>query len=335
MNMQTEKEKSALIEVRSLKRKPQTDMEVLRDLLATIEKRIAKLKEISSADALEILPMLDQARERLDAIESAGGSAGSEGTQFESLLMQLDKKEAVFVNRVGGAAALQQARAALPPDGVNQWWFIDQSVAQKRQSTIKRWTIGAGIIAVILIALTIAYNQFLAPDPVFQAGIGFQQTAENKLILGEYQDALVDVNQAIHNLPDYPELFLLRGVIYELLEQPDLAEESFNQARAMLGENEVFFSVRGKYFLMAGLSEQGMLDAEMALSINPDSAVSLMYMGQAYEMQGDLSKAIDYYELASAAAERANNPTLQVMARMQVATLMQQLNIPVLETPEE
>ena len=58
-----------------------------------------------------------------------------------------------------------------------------------------------------------------------------------------------------------------------------------------------------------------------------------MYIAQAYEIQGDISKALDYYELASETAERTGDPTLQVMARMQMATLLQQFNMPTPDAP--
>ena len=336
--MQNENEKTALVAARSTQNQPRTQVAELRDVLTTIERRIAKLKEISPEDALEILPLLDQARERLDALEAAGGGASSErseGTQFETLLRQLEKKGPTFVNRVGGSAVLKRARQERQPDESYWWWFIDEDLAQKRQSKIKRWAIGAAIIGALLIVLVVVYNQFLAPDPAFQAGIGFQQTAENKLIQGQYEEALADVEQAIEHLPDYPELYVLRGVLYDVLEQPDLAEQSYKLAREKLSKEETIYNVRAKYFLLAGLGEPGMADAEMALSINPDSAVSLMYIAQAHEMLGNISKAIDYYELASAAAERTDNPTLQVMARMQIATLLQQFNLINPETPQE
>ena len=339
--MPTENEKKALVTLRSTRNQPRTQVAELRDILTTIEMRIAKLKEISPEDALGILPLLDQAKTRLDALEAAVGGTSREGlarsedSQFESLLMQLDKKSTVFMNRVGGPAVLRQARKERQPDKSDWWWFIDQDLAQKRQLKVKRWAISGAIAAALLIVLVVVYNQFLAPSPEIQAGIGFQQSAENKLIMGEYQEALADVNQAIGHLPDYPELYVLRGVLYDVLDKPDLAEQSYMRAREILSNEETFFNERAKYFLLAGRGESGMADAEMALSINPDSAISLMYIAQAYEMLGDISKAIDYYELASAAAEGSNNPTLQVMARMQIATLLQQYNMPSPETPQD
>ena len=333
--MTTENKKNALVTARSVKNQPHTQVAELRDLLTTLEMRIAKLKEISPEDALEILPLLDQARERLDALKAAGASASSEDSQFESLLLQLEKKRPVFLNRVGGAAALRQSRMERQPDKSAWWWFMDQSQAEERQAKVKRLATIGIIVVALLTVLVVIYNQFLAPSPEFQAGIGFQQTAESQLIAGDYEGALASVGQAIQLLPDNGDLYVLQGVIYDVLDQPDLAEQSYRLARQMLDGEDAFYMIRAKNFLLAGRAELGMADAQMALSLNPDSAVSLMYIAQAHEMQGNISEAIDYYQLASAAAEASNDPTLQVMARMQMANLLQQFNITSPEPTQE
>jgi tetratricopeptide (TPR) repeat protein len=333
--MQTNEQKAALVEAKSTIKQPRTQMEALRDTLSTIEMRIAKLKEISTEDTLEILTLLDQAQEKFNTLEAAGGSASSEGTLYESLLRQLDKKSATFLNQVGGPAALQRARQERQPDLGYWWWYIDEDLAQKRRSRFKSWATSAAIGGALLIVLIVLYNQFLAPDPVTRAGIGFQQAAENKFIQGQHEEALADVHQAIEHLPDYPELYVLQGVIYEILEQPDLAEESYQLAREGLSKEDAFYNERAKYFLMANLAERAIADAELASSINPDSAISYLYIGQAYEVIGDYSAATEYYEAASEAAERTNDVEVQVIARMNLAQVLQRIAPPATPVPTE
>lgn len=333
--MKTEEQRNAITEARSAQNQPRTQVGELRDILETIEKRIAKLKEISSEDALDILPLLDQARERLDALDAAGGSAGSVGTQLETLLRQFEKRGALFVNRVGGPSALQKKRQAHQPDKRYWWWFIDEKLAQQRQSTMKRRAIGLVIVSAVLVVLIVVYNRFLAPDPAFQAGVGFQQSAENLLIQGQYEAALADVEQALANLPDNPELLVMQGVIYEMLDQPDLAVQSYSRAREILSDEETFYNLSAKYFLMTNLLERSIAEAERALSINPDSPISLLYIGQAHEIMGDISTALDYYEAASDAAELTGDVQLQVMARMNLAQALQRVSIPATATPTE
>ncbi len=333
--MQNNTPKDALPETKSGQTQPRTQVGELRDLLKTLENRMARLKEISPEEALEILPLLDQATERIETIEKAGITTSGEASQLESLMRQFRAKGHIFVGKVGGAAVLRQFRQEHQPEESHWWWFIDATIAKERQSKLKRWTAGLLVAGAILAILVIAYQQFLAPSPEFQAGIGFQQTAENKLIMGENEAALADVDQAIKLLADAPELLVMRGVLFEILEKQDLAVESFELARGKYESEDSFFTVRAKYYLMAGLTDAGIKDAETAIALNPDSAVSYMYIAQAYEMLGDIYKAIDYYEIASEAAERTNNATLQVMARMQLATLLQKGTLPTAKPTED
>lgn len=333
--MPTNNDKTAAAETKRSQKQPRTQIGDLRDLLTKLERRIAKLKEISSADALEILSLLDQASNKFETLEKAGGSIGSEATQLESLLRQFQGKRRLFIGRIGGTAVMQQARRERRPDESNWWWFIDKALNQERQSKVKRWIAGLIIWGTVLTVLGVIYQQFFAPDPTFQAGIGFQQTAENNLIAGQFEAALEDVNQAIEHLPNMPELYVMRGVIFEMLEQPELAEVNYELTRDSFEREESFYTARARYYLMAGLPERAIADAQVALSINPDSAVSYLYIAQANEMLADFAKAIEFYEIASEVAQRINNPTLQVMARMQLATLLQQMAAPTAEIPKD
>ena len=333
--MQHNAPNDALSKTKSGQTQPRTQVGELRDLLKTLENRMARVKEISPEEALEILPWLDQATEGIEIIEKSGITTSGEATQLESLLRQFQARRRIFIGRVGGAGVLRQFRRDHQPHESNWWWFIDETIAKERQSKIKNWTVGFVVASVVMTVLVMVYRQYFAPDPVFQAGIGFQQSSENKFIIGEYDAALADVDQAIERLADAPELFVMRGVLFELLEKPDLAVESFEFVRGKFQSEDAFFTVRAKYYLMAGLAEFSIQDAETALAINPDSAVSYMYIAQAYEMLGDVSNAIDYYQTASDVAERTNNATLQVIARMQLATLLQRGMLPTAETAEE
>ena len=115
--MQIEERKTAVAAALSAKKQPRTQVEELRELLRTIEKRLTRLKELSPEDVLGLLPLLDQARGMLDSLTDTGGEglARSESGQFESLLLQFDKKGSTFVNRAGGPGALRRVRGETQP----------------------------------------------------------------------------------------------------------------------------------------------------------------------------------------------------------------------------
>jgi tetratricopeptide (TPR) repeat protein len=273
--------------------------------------------------------LLDQADLRLVTLSESGTSLSSEASQFDTLTRQFHKKGPLFLKQAGGIAAIEQARQDHPNHSSNDWWMIDEIITAQRQATIRRWVLTGGIAVILLLVVGLLYQRFLAPDPEFQAGIGYQQNAENKLIQGDFEGALAEVNEALPRLPEAIELLILRGVIYEMLGQTDLAEMDFNQAQADLEQAEHFYALRARFFIMANQPEQTLMDAQTALEINPDLASVHMYMGQAYELLGDYQAAMDSYETASEIAQATGNPQLDVMARMQLANLLQA--VPMLE----
>jgi tetratricopeptide (TPR) repeat protein len=173
--------------------------------------------------------------------------------------------------------------------------------------------------------LFVVYQNFWKPDPVFQAAIGLRTDAENLLIVEKHAEALIAVNQALELTPGDPYLLILRGVIYEKLDEPELAEKDFENAKEGFPSEDLFYSTRAGYYNMAGSPEAALRDAETAIELNPDSAMAFIREAQAYELLNDITNAIKYYELASDVAERTGNPQIQVIARMNMGQLLQAL----------
>jgi tetratricopeptide (TPR) repeat protein len=330
--MQTNNSKAAIAAAKASQRKPQTLAESLRALLNDLQLRIIRLPEGRTEDAMQIPVMLDQAAAWLDDLHRAGGAASSEESLFETILAQFQKNRKVFLRRVGGAAALEKARQEQQPTADHWWWFVDQALAKERRQATRRTLIVGGLAVLVLAALVVVYRQFLAPDPGLQASVGYQNTAESFLIEGKYEEALAQVILAIQGTPDNPTLYALQGVTYEMLEEPGLATQSFETAQKGYPNQDSFYATRAGFYLMAGQGEQALADTEAAIAINPDSAASFLRKAQAYEMLGNPAMAVKYYELASDVAARIGDPQLQVIARMNLAQVMQVLP-PTAETP--
>ena len=332
--MQRDRSKAAIAAAQVSQKKPQTRVESLRVLLNNLQLRIVRLPQAHNEDALQIPVMLDQAADLLDEIQQSGGSASSEESLFETILAQFQKYRKAFLQRAGGAVALEKARQAHQPTADHWWWFVDETLAAERRQGIRRALIIGGISILVLAVLAVVYQKFLAPDPALQASIGYQTSAENFLTTGEYEEVLAQVELALQNTPDNPTLYVLQGLAYELLGEPELATKSYETAQKGFPNRDSFYAIRAGYYLMANQGELALADTDAAIAINPDSAVSFLRKAQAYEMLGEISKAIDTYELASDVASRIGNPQLEVMARMNLAQLLQMFPSPA-ETPTE
>ena len=304
---------------------PRTQVEELRVLLKDIELRVARLKTASSQDTKELLSMFDQAFSSMAQLEAAGGIATSENSHFETVKAQLNSKRQLFLSRFGGEAALANYRKQHNPPKEHWWWYLDQIQADERRSRAKRVLFAGGIIVVLLVLLFVVYQTFWKPDPILQAAIGLRTDAENLLIDGNNEEALISVNQALELTPEDPYLLILRGVIYQSLDETEFAENDFEKAKEDFTDEDLFYSNRAGYYNMAGQPEAALLDAERAIELNPDSPMAFIRKAQAYELLNDPTMAIKYYELASDIAERTGNPQIQVIARMSLGQLLQAL----------
>jgi cytochrome c-type biogenesis protein CcmH/NrfG len=72
-------------------------------------------------------------------------------------------------------------------------------------------------------------------------------------------------------------------------------------------------------------------DAQEVVAANPESAPGYLLLGQANELLGNGQDAIAAYEKSGRLADAQDNPQLAAIARMNLATLLQQIQV---GTPE-
>lgn len=320
--------KAAAVEAKLKIKRPRTPADELREVLKTLETRIARLDDCPPDEALEMLSLFDQAAAGLDRLQDLGMSPGSERSQFETITSQFRKKMALFVSRAGGARAMERVRHLHQPPADRWWWRADEILAAERKAKIRRGLRSAGIVAAVLVVLAMVYQNFFAPDPALQTSMRHQQQAENSLIEEDYENALQEVGEALVHTPDEPGLYILKGVIEESLDQPEAASASFDSAREILADNEYFYAHRSILYLMIGQAERALADSAAALKINPDSVISYLNMGQAYTLMEDYPAAIESYQLADETAIRTGNTQLQAVARINLAQVLQMGTLP-------
>ncbi len=329
--MTNQPDKSAETQLKTQTKIPPTKAAEFREVLKTLENRLARLSELSPDSALEILDLFDQVNDGMVELQGRGMNVASELGQFETLSAQLKKKRTVFLRRIGGPAILQEQRTTHQPGEDRWWWYVDHSLAQEGKEKAIRWLKTLGITAAVLLVAVLLYQQFLAPDPAVQASYGYSQNAQNAIIDGDYEIALQEVENAIANTPDYPELYVLRGVIQDNLEQPEAASKSFETARQIFAADDKFYNQRSLFYLMMGNAQNAIEDAQTALTVNPDSPYSYLYMAQAYELLGEVVKAIESYEQADDLAQESGDAQLQAIIRVSLSNAYQSIPFP---TPE-
>lgn len=310
-----------------------TPADELRQILTTLEKRLARLSDQSPQQALEILALLDQAELLRQRLRAAGMDPKSEETYLETIHNQFQSQAARYLSQIGGARALVQARQARPTEPQNWWWQIDQWLAERRRIALRRALIGAGLALIVIVVGVLLYQRYLAPDPEYIARISYQQVAENALLRGDYEVGLQEVEAALEIAPEEVELLILKGLLLEVQGELEAAAEAYQQAEQNASSPAAYYEKRAAYYLMAGLYEQTIQAADQAIAANPQSIMGYLHKAQAYDSQNLYPQALENYEKADELAQNSGNAQLQVIVRVNMSNLLQryQSAIPTIE----
>ena len=329
--MESKSEKTTEIQLKTQTQKPKTRLETLRIILKDLENHIARVTELNIDAAFEIPNLFDKAEDLISDLQTRGTNLSSELGQLKTLSAQFNKVRTDFIRKIGGPTEMAEARQERQPPDDHWWWFVDRSLAEDNKRRTQRILRILGLIVVLLVVTALVYNRFFAPDPVIRASYGHQQQAENALVEGHLQEALVEVQNALSFTPEDPDLYTLLGVVQEALEQQTNARDSFDIALAVYDQPEYFYNQRTILYLMLGEPQRALEDAQTAIEINPDSAISHLQQGQAYDALGDKKKAIQSYEMADEIAQSTGNAQLQAIIRINLANTYQQFSLPTME----
>jgi len=332
---QAEAERITAAQLKAQSQKPQTKAESLRQVMKNLEMHVTKLSEIRPEKAHEILSLFDDADRILGELQARDMEMSSELGQLETLSAQFYKKRPAFIRKIGGPQELAKARQKRAPSSDLWWWYVDKSLAEESKQNTIRLLRNFGIGAAVLIIAIFVYNRFFAPDPAIQASYGHQQRAENAVMEGDLENALVEVQQALGYTPDDASLYVLQGVIQDNLDQSEEAGISYETAADLYEQEDYFYNQRSIIYLMLGNPEQALADSEAAIQINSESALSYLNMGQAYEALGDINNAIESYEKADEIAQRTGNAQLQAMIRVSMSNAYQHITMPTFDLPDE
>jgi len=312
----------------------QTRAEELRGLLDHLETRVGKLEHSEKDELLTIPPLLDEAQHLLTELRERGGNWQPEETRLETITAQLERKAGTFVRKVGGKAAVEEARGAQAPEDPAWWWRLDNLVREKKRQQLRKIGKWGLIAAVILVVLGLAYRQFLAPSPEMIAALEHQQEAENLGYLGDYEAALDEVNQGLANVPDDVELLTLKGILLEALARDDEAATAFKRAQQLAEDDILFLRTRAQFYLRLDLLDEAFVNAEALTEQAPDDPAGYLYLAMIYDARDEWRLAMEHYEKASELAQASGEPQLYVMARSRMADLLQNPPLEITPTTE-
>ena len=304
----------------------------LNDLLDTIENKLGRLSFGLGSDAFSILDDLDAAKKRLDQANLQGTDTRAETAQFESICAALRKDAGQFLRQVGGPSGLAAQREKKNSPEEHWWWYLDEVYVQSQKQSLLNSLRIVMIAAVVIGVAVLIYRLFLTPDPKVIAVMNTQQSIEQYFTENDLNQALIEVDKGLGEVPDSPELLIYKAAILEAMGKAEEFASLFKQAQAIIQDAEIFTLNRAQVYLMmnkpeaaSGLLEQYILEDSM-------SAKAFLLLGTAYEVQNDQLRAIDAYEKASTVGNETEDSATVAQARIKLAMLMQSFGLPQIET---
>jgi tetratricopeptide (TPR) repeat protein len=304
-----------------------TPADEVRRLLSSCEQALGGLAG-SSDSALTILRGLDRVHDLLPDLEARGMDLRPERTRLATLEGELQRRATDILRTLRPAGGLAGVRPAGKEERQRWWWYIDEQVREKRGRTTRRVLVLAAGVLALLAVLAVAYQRFLAPDPLTARGLQLQAQGEMLARSGDYAGALERLDGAQALLPASGELYAWRGVLKTLIGQPKQAAELFDSATALFGDTGAFLVTRGQTYLQLQELALAGADAGLILENDPGSPQGHLLRGSVLEARGAIGEAIAAFEAASRFADERKMAELSAVARFRMGIVSQQGAMP-------
>jgi tetratricopeptide (TPR) repeat protein len=291
--------------------------------LDEVERIIGRLSFRVGKEALRILPNLDEAYERLQALQGQTNAPRAEQAQFEAICANLRKEGRVFLRQIGGERVLEGERARRQPPRDYWWWYLDDELDAAQRVSFKRKLRTAGIVAAVLLVAFAVYRIFFTPDPLVIAEVNAQQDADLYLSDGKTTDALQAVETGLQQAPNSALLLIYKGLILEDMGQAQEGASYLEQARQILNDEEIYVLNQAQTLMVMSKFDAAIDLLKQLITKEPNSAKAYLMLGQAYESSGDQASALQAYEDASTIGEAADDSTTVAQARIKMGLLMQ------------
>ena len=294
----------------------------LRELIGQAELIVANLRG-AGPKAQTLLYLLDTIHALAARLEEAGVDLRAEAVRIETVEGLLRSRDATLVREMRLLGGLAAARAAVKPAPAQWWWYLDERVAERRRSQLRRGFLIAGSVAAVVLILWGLYRFVFPPDPRRMAALDRVSRAEELVSRGDLAGAVELYRQASELTPDDPDPYVWVGVLETQLGHPEAAAQAFDRTEQLLPDRDRWLVLRGQAWLQVGRLDSALADAEAALAANPGSAEAYLLAGGVHEARGEVEPAAGAFEKAAELAEKAGNSSLVVMAKTRLAMLLQ------------
>lgn len=297
------------------KKKTSLTLNDLREWIEKYKKNILDIETIENNKIVEVLTLRDEINNLVQKLEQKGIDLSVEKSKLDSLDHLIKDKKEIIWKKLKSSIDPDRYRKEQDISPQNWWWYLDEAIGKEKKQHRNRWIKRIGVAIAIITGLYVIFTYLIPKPPPYVASM---EKANKLLEEGKINLALEAYKKAISIDPKQGSAYLMAGVIYEFLGDKEKADSYFTRAKKYYKSLQDFYLERGMSWLRLGESKKAEKDAKKALQINPESAEAHFLLGNAYEAQNEIAKAIAEFSIVS---DMNADPKLTVISRYKIGML--------------
>lgn len=275
-------------------------------------------------NTLDLLHLRDRIEDDTAKLEADGLDLRPEWTRIETADGILMRKTPEVMRELGGIGGLAAVREAEHPDDSRWWYFLDLFRAEKQRQSLFRTLRIVGVLVVLILVFNFVMNHYFGLPPEQKAARGHVSMAEQHMYAGEFEEAIVEYENAIAIVPETGDAQVALGILYEMNGDTEASEAAFEAAETIIEDRATYLMTVAKTYELVMNYDLALEYIEEARALAPDSAQVYLIRGGIYEKQGATREAIADYEKSGELAQASGEDALFVLSRTRMGMLLQQ-----------
>ncbi|MCX6088783.1 MAG: hypothetical protein NTX88_00070 [Candidatus Atribacteria bacterium] len=306
----------------------------IRKMIETYGKQVSNLKD-QRGNGPQILHLRSDIERGLAFYKGKGAFVDSEETRLGNFDAVLQRQARRFVH-LARKTYMESERSSFSPPASEWWWWLDRTVAETLKKNFRKnllTTVGVGVV------LFLVYFFIFRLPPNEKKYLDF--TMEMERLVNDsltekdlsraqalLQQATEKAKSASAFFPNRPEPYVAEAGILEKMGTNLEAEKILTIARTLYLQETDFLLDRSEWYFRLDMKERSKEMVRAILRTDPNNLPALNILGTVYEMENNVTEALQTYNRVLDLAEQQNQQTLIPVTKMKIAML--QFKMPII-----